>query len=291
MKKKRNLKLFIMTLLCSLLLGNTAFAYNQEDYVYGERGWEVDHFHGESVKVILYEFCQPSIKIDTMKDWYVFEGTDAVFEYGFDEYAETRSHGILAFPYSGMNSQVIDTIGDSPIWVWEFSIQPGTYVFATDNWGNGDFCYKCTLTQDLQIPLRESENNNIYEEISLIEGDELHLYVLNGEYQWGADKLKADTWITENAKDFQNWAYENEMKYKKQYQMTDTGEKEVISVDMGDVFESDPVIITATPAPTISPVEETAEVVEKKPMPFGVWIGGIAFVILGILGFIVGKKK
>lgn len=179
-----------------------------------------------------------------------------------------RTFGSFLFKFRPENKKVISTLADGEVWVWTFSLENGKYVFCSSD-AEG-INQKYTLSSEGTILPYTDE---IVEEVVELNGnDKTTLYVLNGDKNWAP----------EHVEEFWDWVNKKEIDDAEMTGKTET--KETITV----IVPYDP---EPEPEPVVIPEAETP-VVEEKETDWGILIkGGIAFAVLVILGFIIGKKK
>ena len=300
---------FIATLsMITLMVGSTVMAaegtYSYEDYERAEGGFFVDHYHGDTVSVLLYEFAQDDISIAGITCYYKFYcvgGNTFVLSEDLTEY-----EGDMVFKYQSIDAEPIAKIDNNNINVWEFSIKPGTYDFGYVNSHSLDGQWN-TLNSDFTVfPQPEQEYGD---EITVEAGDTVRVYLwhqgyIDGDATNGAGE-KDQAFRAEYLPKFQEWSRENEKNIQTTKQQS-AGPEEVISVTVESsenaVTESSQSIEeSTTPSSTeetivTTPSQEETQtpepVEEKKSIPLGTIFGGIgALLVLIIVGFVFTKKK
>ena len=321
MKMIKNLtKLIAMVSILTMLLGTTVFAdtYSYEDYTRVAGGFYVDHYHGDTVSVLLYEFAQDDVSIAGITcdyKFYCVGGNTFVLDADTTEY-----EGDMWFTYQSIDAEPIDYIDRNPINVWEFSIKPGTYDFSYVNTQGIDGQWN-TLNSDFTVFPQPGQEYG--DEITVEAGDTVRVYIwhqgyIDGDSTNGAGE-KDKAFRAEYLPKFQEWAKENEKNVQERMQQS-AGPEEVISVTVesseegegqaigssdpegssavgsGDAQESIEAssglteTVVNTPSQEETQTPETVE--EKKSIPLGTILGGIgALLVLIIVGFVFTKKK
>ena len=322
---KRFMRTMVMVIATVLTIGSTALAdtYSYEDYTRSGTGFQVDHYHGDKVSVLLYEFAQDDVSIAGITCYYRFYclgGNTFILDENTTEY-----EGDMTYKFQSIDAQAIDYIDRNPINVWEFSIKPGTY----------DFKYRGEALDGQWVTLDSNfqpEYDLGYgEEITVEEGDTVRIYIwhqgyVDGDQTNGAGE-KDKAFRAEYLPKFQDWAYQNE-KNIKEGKVQSAGPEEVISVSVegegeGQAASSSSEELGSTDSSESSAIGNgkeqgqgqeigssdsgessaignenlvstmpTASTPEEKKSNVGVIIGGIgALIVLIILGFVIGKKK
>lgn len=301
---KKFMRTMAMVIAMVLTIGSTALAdtYSYEDYERAEGGFFVDHYHGDTVSVLLYEFAQDDVSIAGITCYYKFYcvgGNTFILSEDLTEY-----EGDMVFKYQSIDAEPIAKIDNNNINVWEFSIKPGTYDFKYSNRLGLDGQW---VTLDSNF---EPEDKGGYgEEITVEEGDTVRVYIFHQGYIDGdcsnGPGEKDQAFRAEYLPKFQEWARENEKNVQTTKQQSAEPE-EVISVTVDSsenaVTESSQSIeesttpssteetIVTTPSQEETQTPETVE--EKKSIPLGTVFGGIgALIVLIIVGFVFTKKK
>ncbi len=305
MKMIKNLtKLIAMVSIFTMLLGTTVLAdtYSYEDYTRVAGGFYVDHYHGDTVSVLLYEFAQDDVSIAGITcdyKFYCVGGNTFVLDADTTEY-----EGDMWFTYQSIDAEPIAKIDNNNINVWEFSIKPGTYDFSYA--GNMQDITGQWRTLDADFSVHESGYGD---EVTVEAGDTVRVYLwhqgyIDGDATNGPGE-KDQAFRAEYLPKFQEWARENEKNVQTTKQQS-AGPEEVISVTVESsenaVTESSQSIeesttpssteetIVTTPSQEETQPTETVE--EKKSIPLGTIFGGIgALIVLIIVGFVFTKKK
>lgn len=140
-----------------------------------------------TVKVNMYMMMDPNYADSAgFRGTYEFCCFDGVFEYD----GWTDNYGDMVFHFRPDNAVVEDVFEDYQVWLWQFTLEPGTYQFACVN-NNMRI-----LTQDLEY---DQEND---EQIALEAGDVVTLYTAfgdplasNGEQGWLSKPETTETLI------------------------------------------------------------------------------------------------
>ena len=267
MKKERfarRLTAFLTAAMIALMPASVQ-AYDHDSYKRSEDGmWYVDHFHGESVSVVLYELAEADTDRLYSKGVYMFTCTDGEFPADYQDENPPRE-GFMGYEYIGADADEVGEVDGNPIWRWSFGLQPGTYAFADGNeWGGIS-----TFTRDFRI-LSYFDGR---EEITLEEGDTIVLYALAGSEEW--KKSVADRFVL--------WAQEIEK------DLTMTGSKDFIEIEITQSVER-PVV---TEKPSRIPVEiepaSTEEPKAERNRTGLVILGGVS--LAALIGTAVYFKK
>ena len=226
----------ILTAVVLLAMPAGACAYDHDSYERSEDGmWYVDHFHGESVSVVLYELVEADSDRIHSKDIYMFTCTDGEFPADYEDEEPSRE-GFMGFQYIGADADKVGEIDGNPIWRWSFGVQPGTYAFADGNeWGGIS-----TFTRDFRI-LSYTEGR---EEIALQDGDVIVLYALAGSKEWKAEVVDS----------FSSWAQELD--------------SEVSALDGREFAEIEIVPDVSKPPQMLEEEQESTTLVEIEPAEF-----------------------
>jgi hypothetical protein len=261
-----------------LLTPLTTYAYDYEtDEYLDEGGFYVDNALNTNRpnKVVLYLYNEPNMQTQYNRDYYWFymtKGNIPECDGDFEDFY---------YYYRPENKKIFDTLSQNDIWVWNFVIEDGTYVFS-----NGSTNNKYTLTSSYEL---QDYSTGSYESITVSDGDTVSLYVLNG----------SEEWVAENEAEFAEWARTNDEANASfdakmiSHSGGNTQESQTITVTEEETEEPE---ITAEPEetkeqPVIAPVEEPATE-EKSGMTAGDFVKGVVCVgILVFLGFFVAKKK
>ena len=301
---KKFMRTMAMVIAMVLTIGSTALAdtYSYEEYERSNGGFQVDHYHGDTVSVLLYEFAQDDISIAGITCYYRFYcvgGNTFILDADTTEY-----EGDMTFKYQSIDAEPIAKIDNNNINVWEFSIKPGTYDFSYA--GNMQDITGQWRTLDADFSVHESGYGD---EVTVEAGDTVRVYLwhqgyIDGDATNGPGE-KDKTFRAEYLPKFQEWAMENEKNIQTTKQQS-AGPEEVISVTVESsenaVTESSQSIEeSTTPSSTeetivTTPSQEETQtpepVEEKKSVPLGTIFGGIgALIVLIIVGFVFTKKK
>lgn len=282
------------------------------------KGFVVDHFHGDSVNVIMYEMIQDDVSLYGLTFYYPFYCSEGKFlsKRNGKPYEETEHE--MCFKYQGLDAKQVDEVDGVPINMWQFSIKPGTYRFgisgAKDEVGYSGYV---TLTQDLSIPegedwtiTKEYVRDNMdfivemgnydyvkdhtYDDVDLTveAGDTVIIYVFH--YATGDDV--PDYWeFHEKLPKFQAWARDNNDEFKAAKAASQSSSETIeVTVNPSQEDPSEPVIVETQVAPkeTIQPIQTPEPEAEEKKTNYGALIGGgiVLLLLLGI-GIWASKKK
>ena len=184
-------------------------------------GYKVDHYHGDTVSVILYEFQQNDVSLAGNEGVYEFNCVDGKF-LGADGNMFTATEewpGFLYFVFNNMDDPIVGDIDGNSIHAREFSIKPGTYVFGTTiepTNSLNSYGYGITLNRDLTPAGYDENGYEIDTPVTVEAGDVVRVYLFHQAYVYGdaTNGFKEEdlAWREEYLPKFQEWAAENEKK-------------------------------------------------------------------------------
>jgi len=315
---KKFMRTMAMVIAMVLTIGSTALAdtYSYEDYERAEGGFFVDHYHGDTVSVLLYEFAQDDISIAGITCYYKFYcvgGNTFILSEDLTEY-----EGDMVFKYQSIDAEPIDYIDRNPINVWEFSIKPGTYDFSYVNSHGSDGQWN-TLNSDFTVFPQSGQEYG--DEITVEAGDTVRVYIwhqgyIDGDQTNGAGE-KDQAFRAEYLPKFQEWARENEKNVQERMQQsagpeetvqaggsTDSNESSAVGSREGQGQEIAESQATGSSEQAVQGQAEgnrqeavgsttvTTTITEEKKSNKGLVIGcGIGLLVLVIIGILLAKKK
>lgn len=276
--------LFVFTFIMSGIPAMTSLAYTYENTNIDPEmlTWEVVNADTPdlTVKVNMYMMMDPNY-VDSagFRGTYEFGCTDGTFVW--DDGTVTNNEW-MAFHFRPDNAVVEDIFEDYQVWLWQFTLEPGTYQFAVVNNNIR------VLTQDFEYTQEDKE------EITVEAGDVVTLYTAfgdplasNGEQGWLSKPETTETLI----------------RYAKQkssggVEIVMPEEEEVPAVeekaDKEEMIEEEPeeaVIPPAVPEEPEKVEDKKVEEIEEKGVNLAVIViclGAVA--VIGIVGFTVYKK-
>ncbi len=289
----KKLKKFFTTMLLSVFAlimsgvpAMTSLAYTYENTTIDPEmlTWEVVNADTAdlTVKVNMYMMMDPNYADSAgFRGTYEFWCSDGTFEW---EDGTITNAEPMAFHFRPDNAVVEDVFEDYQVWLWQFTLEPGTYEFACVN-DNVRI-----LTQDLEY---DQEND---EQIALEAGDVVTLYTAfgdplasNGEQGWLSKPETTETLIR----------YAKQKAASEGIQVVTTPEEEEVpaveeKADKEEMIEEEPEETVIPPA-----VPEEPEKVEDKKVGeiegkgvnlvvIVICLGVVA--VIGIVGFTVYKK-
>ena len=296
-----------------MLLGSTVLAGPSDTYsndpelkgtndyyelLYANRGYngqafQVDHYHGDTASVVVYQFYQNDISIMGATGRMTFWCKDGkgYFYLPNDPNPELVTKFPLIFEYESIDGNEVDNIDGNPIYVWEFSVKPGTYLFGGDasagnfgsstlgqnhEWGTHPFgpydqedCDRDiaewqeylagggTLEQwNLPANYFEELQRDVVdpdEYVTLEAGDVVYIYNFVCPYDNnGKIKDKTDQW----EEDFRQWAINNDIRMAEEKRQSAEPDEVIPVTQESQEVVSDPVETTQTPPPEVKPTEE-----------------------------------
>lgn len=289
----KRIKLFVATCAALLAIGGQsistlAYSPETEDYTNPEGEWIVDNFHGKDNHVVFYMLADSSDRnVQNIRSSYHFACVNGEFPDGWDS-----SYVAFVFNFSPENKRVIQTTDVGDIWVWEFGLEDGDYMFST---GTQDGFDNYVLDSTLKLPVAQEGfklKEYVQEVTSVGGGETIRLYAIKGSKEYA----KA------NAEFFSEWAEKNESDYINLQKdiAGDSGETETIVVDEPTITteeiqstESLPVVdATETEDDTEEalPEVESEPAVEEKSGSGVIKIVGTLFAV-AILGLLVKFSK
>lgn len=170
-----------VTLFCILM--QTAFAYDASIHeVTDDLCWVVnnDAAGDYDASAALFMLVQPDSAYETSRNYYGFDCTEGVFDFG-DGYVEDS--GTMQYWFMPMNKVVYDTIDEGEIWIWRFGLQNGKYIFAEPNGINNFY----VLTSSLGSPF--SEDGYTEGDVVVVKDDYHPIYALYGDYEWAKENV------------------------------------------------------------------------------------------------------
>lgn len=165
------------------ILTQTALAYDASIHeVTDDLCWVVNNdVAGDyDASAALFMLVQPDSSYETARNYYGFDCTEGVFDFG-NGYVEDS--GTMQYWFMPMNKVVYDTIDEGEIWMWRFGLQNGKYIFAEPN---GINCFY-VLTSSLGSPF--SEDGYTEGEEVIVENDYHPIYALYGDYEWAKENV------------------------------------------------------------------------------------------------------
>ena len=180
---KRLIVLMSMVTVIVFSSTQTVFAYDANIHeVTDDLCWVVNNdVAGDyDASAALFMLVQPDSGYETTRNYYGFDCTEGVFDFG-DGYVEDT--GSMQYWFIPMNKVVYDTIDEGEIWLWRFGLQNGKYIFA----GPDGLNHFYVLNSSLGSPF--SEDGYTEGDVVVVENDYHPIYALYGDPEWAKENL------------------------------------------------------------------------------------------------------